>query len=251
MKLKDKVAIITGGGGGIGRVVCLRFVREGAKLAIVDMDEEAAKEAVGLIEAEGGTALVKIADVTDSGAVDRAVAEIWDEFGTIDVLVNTAGIFRGAKVHEFPNDWWEQTIDVNLNGTMYCTRAVTKIWMERKMPGRVINFGSLSSYVAVEGSAAYCAAKAAVLLYTRVAGLELARYGINVNCVAPGPVDTPMLDQSVRTSPEREAEWLAKMPIGRFLQPEEIAGVVTFLASDDASSLVGECIACDGGYIIQ
>jgi len=251
MKLKDKVAIITGGGGGIGRAVCLRFAEEGAKLAILDFDKEAAQEAAQLVTDAGGTARVWTADITDSDAVDRVVGEIWDRFGTVDILVNTAGIFRGAKVHEFPNDSWQETIDVNLNGTMYCTRAVTKIWMDRKMPGRVINFGSLSSYVAVEGSGAYCAAKAAVLLYTRVAGLELARYGINVNCVAPGPVDTPMLDQSVRTSPEREAEWLAKMPIGRFLKPEEIAAVVTFLASDDASSLVGECIACDGGYVIQ
>ena len=203
MKLKDKVAIITGGGGGIGRVVCLRCAEEGAKLAILDFDEKAALEAAQLVADAGGTARVWTVDITDSGAVDRVVGEVWDEFGTIDILVNTAGIFCGAKVHEFPDDSWKKTVDVNLNGTMYCTRAVTKIWMDRGMPGRVINFGSLSSYVAVEGSAAYCAAKAAVLLYTRVAGLELARYGINVNCVAPGPVDTPMLDQSVRTSPER------------------------------------------------
>jgi NAD(P)-dependent dehydrogenase (short-subunit alcohol dehydrogenase family) len=251
MKLKDKVAIITGGGGGIGKAVCLRFVREGAKLAIVDMDEDAAKEAARLVEGEGGTALVIVTDVTDSDAVDAMVAETLDKFGTVDILINTVGTFGAAGVHEFPNDLWHRNIDVNLNGTMYCTRAVTKVWLDRKIPGKIVNFGSISSYVAVEGSAAYCAAKAGVLLYTRVAGLELARYGINVNCVAPGPVDTPMLDQSVRTSPEREAEWLAKQPNGRFLQPEEIAGVVTFLASDDASSLVGECVACDGGYIIQ
>lgn len=250
MKLKDKVAIVTGAAQGIGRSVCIRFIQEGAKVVIVDINESGAKETASLVEAEGGTALVRPIDVTDSEAVDAMVAETLEQLGAVDILVNCAGVLKGAKVHEFPNDLWHQVIDVNLNSTMYCTRAVTKVWMDRKLPGKVINFGSISSFVGVETSGAYCAAKAAVWLYTRVAALELAKHRININCVAPGIVETPMT-AGFRNDPEEGPLWLAKLPLGRWSKPEEIAGVVTFLASDDANSVVGECVVCDGGYIIQ
>ncbi len=250
MKLKDKAAIVTGSAKGIGRAVCVRFAQEGAKVVIVDIDELGAKETASLVEAEGGTALVRPTDVTDSDAVDAMVAETLDRFGSVDILINAAGVLKGARVHEFPNDLWHQVIDVNLNSTMYCTRAVTRVWMDREMPGKVVNFGSISSFVGVETSGAYCAAKAGVWLYTRVAALELAKHGINVNCVAPGIVETPMTE-GFRNDPEEGPLWLAKLPLGRWSKPEEIAGVVTFLASDDASSVVGECVVCDGGYLIQ
>jgi NAD(P)-dependent dehydrogenase (short-subunit alcohol dehydrogenase family) len=250
MKLKDKVAIVTGAAQGIGRAVCIRFAQEGAKVVIVDLNESGSKETASLVKAEGGTALVRLTDVTDSEAVDAMVAETLDRFDTMDILVNAAGVLKGARVHEFPNELWHQIIDTNLNSTMYCTRAVTKVWMDREMPGKVINFGSISSFVGVETSGAYCAAKAGVWLYTRVAALELARYRINVNCVAPGIVETPMTE-GFRNDPQEGPKWLAKLPLNRWSKPEEIAGVVTFLASDDASSVVGECVVCDGGYTIQ
>lgn len=250
MKLKDKVAIVTGGASGIGRAICVRFAQEGAKVVIVDVNESGSRETASLVEGEGGTALVRPTDVTDSDAVDTMVVEALDELDTVDILVNAAGILKEAKTHEFPNEWWHEVINANLNSVMYCTRAVTKVWMDRKIPGNVINIASVSSFTATEEHAAYCASKAGVWLYTRVAALELARHGINVNCVAPGIVPTPLTVEQTE-DPEEAPKRMAKMALGRFLKPEEIAGVVTFLASDDASSVVGECVVCDGGYLIK
>jgi NAD(P)-dependent dehydrogenase (short-subunit alcohol dehydrogenase family) len=159
-------------------------------------------------------------------------------------------VFKQASVPEMTNEHWNQAIEVNLNGTMHCTRAVTRVLLDRKAPGKVVNFGSISSFVAVETSGAYCAAKAGIWLYTRVAALELAKHGINVNCVAPGIVETPMT-AGLTEDPDEAPKWKARLPLGRWSQPEEIAAVVAFLASDDASSVVGDCVVCDGGYIIQ
>ena len=174
MKLKDKVAIVTGGASGIGRAICIRFAQEGAKVVVVDINESGSKETVSLIEGEGGIALVRPTDVTDSDAVDTMVAETLDEFDTVDILVNAAGILKEATVHGFPNEWWHEVINANLNSVVYCTRAVTKAWLDRRMPGSVINIASVSSFTATEDHAAYCASKAGVWLYTRVAALELA-----------------------------------------------------------------------------
>jgi 3-oxoacyl-[acyl-carrier protein] reductase len=250
MKLDGKVAIVTGGASGIGRATCVRFAQEGAKLVVADANERGADETRALVEAVGGTAFVRKTDVTNSASVDDMATDSWTRFGSVDILVNAAGLFKQARVHEFPNELWDQVMDVNLKGTMYCTRAVTGAWMKRRMAGKVINFGSISSFVGVETSGAYCAAKAGIWLYTRVAALELARYGINVNCVAPGIVETPMT-AGITGDPEEARKWLAKLPLGRWSKPEEIAGVVAFLASDDANSVVGACVVCDGGYIIQ
>jgi NAD(P)-dependent dehydrogenase (short-subunit alcohol dehydrogenase family) len=250
VRLSGKVAIVTGGASGIGRAVCIRFAQEGARIVVVDRNKKGSEETSSLVGAEGVAAIVRPTDVADSDDVDAMVEESLAHFGTVDILVNAAGVFKQAAVHEMPNDLWHEAIAVNLNGTMYCTRAVTKFWLRAKRPGKVINFGSISSFVAVETSGAYCAAKAGIWLYTRVAALELARHGINVNCVAPGVVETPMTT-GMTEDPKEAAKWLAKLPIGRWSKPAEIAAVVAFLASDDASSVVGDCVVCDGGYIIQ
>jgi len=246
MKLKNKVAIVTGGTSGIGKATALLFAKEGAKVVIAGIDETKGKEAVKEI---GDNAIFVKCDVTSSNDVKKMIGIAVETFGKIDILFNNAGIYQEDRhVHELPEDLWDKTIDTNLKSVFLCCKNAVPIM--KNGGGAIINNASSLGLAAEAESPAYCASKAAVIHLTKVMALEYARDNIRVNCVCPGPIDTPMFRKSFSTSGEAE-NYIKKQTIfGRIGKPEEVANVVLFLASDDASYVTGSAYSVDGGESI-
>ncbi len=253
MRLKDRVALITGAGRGIGRATALRFAAEGARVAVNDVDEEAGREAVAAIEQAGGEAIFVPADVTDRAQVEAMVNHVVGRWGRLDILINNAGITRdalavrvkGDEVHLMEEGAWDAVIDVNLKGTFLCAQAAA-VPMIRRQYGKIVNTASIGMLGNV-GQANYSASKAGVVGLTRTLALELARYGINVNCIAPGAVETRM----TAAIPEKIKEGLLRrIPFRRMAAPEEVAALHLFLASDEAAYITGQVIFIDGGMSV-
>jgi len=245
MRLVGRVALITGAGSGIGEATARRFAAEGATVVVNDVDVERARPVVAELQRGGVRALAVAADVTRRHDVEVMVAHVVEEFGRLDILVNNAGINRDAMSHKMTEEQWDQVIGVNLKGTFLCAQAALVRMRERGW-GRVINTSSIGSLGNI-GQANYSASKAGVIGLTKTLALEYAKFGITVNCVAPGPVLTPML-QGV---PEAIREKItAGVPLGRIGDPADIAGVHAFLASDDASYITGQVIFVDGGMSV-
>ena len=242
MALTGRVALITGGGSGIGEATVRRFSREGAVVVVNDVDIELARPVVAELQRGGGRALAVGADVTKRTEVEAMVRRIVDEFGQLDILVNNAGINRDAMSHKMTEDQWDIVLAVNLKGTFLCAQAVLPRMRERGW-GRVINTSSVGSLGNV-GQANYAASKAGVIGLTRTLALEYAKYGVTVNCVAPGPVMTRMLAGVPEAIREKI---LGQVPAGRIADPAEIAAVHAFLASDDAAYITGQVLFVDGG----
>jgi NAD(P)-dependent dehydrogenase (short-subunit alcohol dehydrogenase family) len=243
-RLAGRVAVITGGGGGIGLASAHRLAAEGARIVIADRDADtgaAAADAVGGI-------FVPV-DVSDPDSVDRLFGTAVDEFGTVDISFHNAGISPADddSILTTELDAWQRVQDVNLKSVYLCCRAVLPI-MQRQGKGSIIN---TASFVAVMGSAtsqiSYTASKGGVLALSRELGVQFAREGIRVNALCPGPVNTPLLQDLFAKDPERAQRRLVHIPIGRFAEPEEIAGAVAFLASDDASFITASSFLVDGG----
>ena len=245
MRLEGRVALVTGAGGGIGAATARRFAREGATVVVNDVDLELARPLVTELQKEGARALSIAADVTARADVEAMVDHVVGEFGRLDVLVNNAGVNRDAMSHKMTEEQWDQVLAVNLKGTFLCAQAVLAGMRERGW-GRVINTSSVASLGNI-GQANYAASKAGVIGLTRTLALEYAKYGITVNCVAPGPVMTRML----AGVPEAIREKIvAKVPVGRIARPEEIAAVHAFLASEDAAFITGQVLFVDGGMSV-
>jgi len=242
MALTGRVALITGGGSGIGEATVRRFAREGAVVVVNDVDIELARPVVAELQRGGGRALAVGADVTKRGEVEAMVRHVVDELGHLDILVNNAGINRDAMSHKMTEEQWDLVLAVNLKGTFLCAQAVLPRMRERGW-GRVINTSSIGSLGNI-GQANYAASKAGVIGLTRTLALEYAKYGVTVNCVAPGPVMTRMLAGVPEALRERI---LAHVPAGRIADPAEIAAVHAFLASDDAAYITGQVLFVDGG----
>jgi 3-oxoacyl-[acyl-carrier protein] reductase len=243
MRLKDRVAIITGGGAGIGRAGALTFAREGAKVAVADIVEEAAGEVAGAIAASGGEAMAVGVDVADHGSVDAMVQAVLDRWGRIDILVNNAGILRDGTLVKMTEEQFDLVISVNLKGVFNCTQAVAPHMIEAGY-GRIINTTSVVAIYGNFGQTNYIAAKAGVIGMTKVWARELGRKGITVNAVAPGFIATEM----VKSIPEDVfAQMVKKVPMQRMGEPEEIANAYLWLASDEASYVNGAVICVDGG----
>ena len=243
MRLDGKSALVTGAGRGIGRAIALRLAAEGASVAATDIDATMAAETVRLIEGNEGRAVPLRLDVRDSADVERVFAQVIEGFGTLDILVNNAGFARDAMLHKMSEEQFDDVIDVHLKGTWLCTRAAAR-HMRARQAGRVINLGSISGKVGNVGQTNYSAAKAGVIGLTKAAAKELARYNVTVNAVQPAMVDTEM----ARAIPAEVLEQkIAAVPLGRIASVEEVAGVVAFLASDDASYLTGVVIDIAGG----
>lgn len=253
MRLKDKVAIVTGGASGIGRATVLKFASEGAKVAIVDIESqtELANQVAGEVKAAGGTAMVALANVANRAQVEAMVESTVKQFGRLDILVANAGITRDAftvrktkegEVKKMSDEMWDLVLNVNLKGTWLCCQAAALPMMEQKY-GKM----SLTASFGVRGNigqANYAASKAGIIGLTRTLALEFARFNINVNCIAPGATKTPM----TATIPEDLVKRLVdKIPLKRFAEPEEIANVHLFLCGDEASYITGQCIFVDGG----
>jgi 3-oxoacyl-(acyl-carrier-protein) reductase len=242
MRLKDKVALITGGGSGIGEATALRFAEEGAKVVICDVDMENANRVAKDIDSKGGETLVLKADVSNKSDVEGMMAQIKEHFGKLDILVNNAGINRDAFVKKMTEEQWDDVIRINLKGTFICCQAALTLMSEQKS-GKIINTSSIGA-VGNIGQANYAASKCGVIGLTKTLALEGARYNINVNCVAPGATKTPMTTKL----PENMVEMITeKIPFRRWAEPKDIANAHLFLASDEASYVTGQVLFVDGG----
>jgi NAD(P)-dependent dehydrogenase (short-subunit alcohol dehydrogenase family) len=252
MDFTGKIALVTGGGNGIGRAAALGFSKAGAKLAIVDRDRDAGEATAGIIRQQGGEAIFTPADVTRSADVQAYVKSVLDAYGRIDCFFNNAGI-EGAWKHtaEYDEDMFDQVIAVNVKGVFLGLRHVLPVMIAQKS-GAVVNTASVAGLVATPGMPAYVASKHAVIGLTKTAAGEVARMGVRVNCVCPGPVDTRMihsLEQMLDPAhPEAVAQrYQAAQPTGRYTTVDEIANTVLFLCSDFASNTTGAQYVIDGG----
>lgn len=250
MNIKDWVAIVTGGASGIGRETALRLTREGVKVAIVDINLEGANKVADEIKALGGEVLALKVDITKLDEAHRMAKAVLDRFGHVDILANIAGGAFPSKMGSFAQsnrEIWDLNINLNLFGTFNCTHAIVNHMMERKK-GRIVNIASVAGMVGQATTADYAAAKGGIIAFTKSMAKELAPYGINVNCVSPAITGT----ERVRSMPK---EFLQKqidtIHLHRFGEPEEIANVVVFLASDEASFVTGANYVADGGITLS
>jgi NAD(P)-dependent dehydrogenase (short-subunit alcohol dehydrogenase family) len=244
--LKGKVALVTGAGSGIGEAIARRFAADGATVAVVDINEVLAKEVADSI---GGTAFAATADVSDADSVKELVERIVREKGRLDIAVNNAGIGgSSAPVGEYPLDSWRQVIGVNLDGVFYGMRYQIPA-MLKNGGGSIVNISSILGSVGFQQSSAYVSSKHAVVGLTKTAAIEYSKEGVRVNAVGPGFIETPLLKKP--ESAEIVAGVKALHPIGRLGQPEEVAAVVAFLASDEASFVTGSYYTVDGAYTAQ
>jgi NAD(P)-dependent dehydrogenase (short-subunit alcohol dehydrogenase family) len=245
-RLPGKVAIITGGGSGIGRATALLFAREGASVVVGDLNHDTAQATVTAIQAEGGTACVVRVNVTQAAEVEQLIASAVQEYGRLDILFNNAGIGKRVALTDMSEDDWQQVIDVDLKSIFLCSKYAVPV-MCRGGGGCIINTASIYGLVGAEGVAAYNAAKGGVVLLTRTMAIDHARDNIRVNCICPGHTDTPILD-TLRQDEPMLRTIRQRYPLGRFGRPEEIAYGVLFLASEASSFVTGTALVVDGGY---
>jgi 3-oxoacyl-[acyl-carrier protein] reductase len=247
MRLKDRVAIVTGASGGIGKALATEFAREGATVVVSSRAGTAAADAIAEeIRSGGGNAAHIAADVTDPAAVRQMVAEVLERFSRIDILVNNAGLNQDSHLAEMSQAQWNEVLEVNLNGVFHCTKAVIRP-MALRRSGVVINVSSIAGEHPMTAHANYNTAKAAVNAFTRSSAIELARFGIRVNAVSPGFIDAGMSRPLLRKSRERV---LSLIPLRAFGQPEDVAQAALFLASEDARYITGEVLHVSGGLAI-
>lgn len=243
--LKGKVAVITGGSRGIGRAAVLALAGAGAAVVVnYARNRAAAEEVLARVEQIGGRAIAHQADVTDYAASEKLIEGALDHFNRIDILINNAGITRDNLLVRMKEDEWEEVISTNLTGVYNCTRAVIKPLLKQKSGGSIINLASVAGVYGNSGQANYAAAKGGIIAFTRTIAKELGSRGITVNAVAPGLIETEM----TAALPEQlKKEIMARIALGRFGKPEDVARVILFLASEEAAYITGQVIAVDGG----
>jgi 3-oxoacyl-[acyl-carrier protein] reductase len=249
MKLQGKVAVVTGGGSGIGRAICQAFIREGAAVVVVDQNAQGAERVKDELTKLGGKASVYLGDVSMPETNREMVAHAVKTFGGLDILVNNAAAVLQRKVAEITDEEWDHMIKVDLYGPFYGSREAVRQMIKQGRGGRILTTSSLLAVQTRSLQAAYSAAKAGVIGLARSLAIEVARHGITVNCVLPGHIRTP-LTEPMFTPPIQKA-FEDRIPIGKLGQPEWIASVFAFLASDDARYITGEAILVDGGYTIN
>ncbi len=251
--LAGKVALVTGAGGGIGAAICVRLAEEGCQVALFDRDPQAIRATEKKVQALGRQASTHIVDITDYQAVSDAVASIESEQGGVDVLVNNAGLDRFANFLDTTPEQWESIIAVNLRGTLNMHHVVLPGMRDRGW-GRVVNIASDAGRVGSSMEAVYSACKGGIIAFTKSVARELARTGIRLNAVCPGPTDTPLLAQFLEAG-EDGAKILAALeravPMKRIGRPEDLAGIVAFRASDDAEYITGQVISASGGLTMH
>ena len=249
MRLKDKAAIVTGAGRGIGEGIALRFAEEGARVVVNDVNETDAKRTVEEIKSKGGQALAVVGSVGSREVAQKMVDTAVKEYGTVDILVNNAGIIRDAMLHKMTDEQWDQVIEVNLKGVFLCTQCAARV-MREKGYGKIINISSVS-WRGNPGQINYSATKAGIIGMTKTAAKELAPKGVNVNVIAPGMIWTDMLKSMPPAIVEGMEKGLALIvPLNRKGQSRDVANLALFLASDESSYITGQLIHCDGGMMM-
>jgi len=247
MRFADRVAIVTGSSRGMGKATALALAREGAKVVVLDIDPTGGEDVVREIEKMGGEAIFVRTDVSKRADVERMVQTTLDRFGKIDILVNNAGIHDGASFTEESEEMWQRLFRVNVMGTVLPSQVVVPEMMKRKK-GKIVNISSKAAVVGEPYHAAYSASKGAILALTRCLAIELAPYKITVNAICPGPTYTDMLLGAADAA--RREELTASAPLGRLGQPEDIAGAVLYLASEESDWCTGQALSVDGGMSI-
>lgn len=250
--MNDKVAIVTGGGSGIGRETARMFAREGVKVVVADWSEEGGQETVSIIESAGGQASYCNVDVSNEAMVKAMVNFAVSRYGRLDYAHNNAGIDQIGMdpLHRVPERVWDKVVNINLKGVFFCMKYELA-YMLRRGSGSIVNTSSGAGLKGVPGMTAYCAAKHGVIGLTKAAALDHARDGVRINVVCPGAIATPMLEEAYREFPELEEEHLSYQPMGRNGQAHEVGAAVLWLCSSAASLMNGAAIAVDGGLSAQ
>jgi NAD(P)-dependent dehydrogenase (short-subunit alcohol dehydrogenase family) len=244
--MTERTAVVTGGASGIGAAIGRRLAVDGAKVAIFDLDGDAAQATAESIEAAGGKAIGRPVDVTDRSAVDAALDEARSRFGRPTILVNSAGVTVSMPFLELTAETWNRVLAINLTGTFHCCQAVLPDMIEEGW-GRIVNISSSSIHSGTPTLGAYVASKSGVVGLTKVLALEFGRRGITVNTIPPGFIDTPMLRRSVTTGLMKVEEQVARTPVGRIGRPEDVAATCAFLVTEEAGYITGQTIGVNGG----
>lgn len=254
MDFDGRIALVTGATSGIGRATAVLLAARGASVLVNGRNRDAADEVIETIAAGGGRGDAVLGDVSDSTVADRLVADAVDAHGRVDVVVNAAGVITRADAPATTDEEWHRVMRINVDGTFFVSRAAVTA-MRASGGGSIVNVSSTCGVAGAAGLAAYCASKGAVTLLTQAMALDHAAEGIRINAVCPGAVDTPMLASGRENAPMDRVAVLesnvASIPQGRVPTPDEVARVIAFLASDDASHVVGVAMAVDGGYLAQ
>ena len=251
MLLEGKVAMVTGAGAGIGRASALAFAREGAAVAVVDVDENGARETAAAIEHAGGRALVAVRDISEASDVAACVRSTVAEFGGLDCAHNNAGVEDPVGLtHELDEAEWDRVLGVDLRGTWLCIKHQAAHMLEHG-GGSIVNTASVLSHVAQQRVPAYVSAKHGVLGLTRVAALDYADRGIRVNSISPGVIRTALVERTIEAGAMTAEQYAALQPMGRMGLPEEVAEAAVWLCSDRASFITGSDLAVDGGFLVR
>jgi len=249
MRLQNKIAIITGAGSGIGRGIALSFVKEGARVVVVDWSEEGGKETVRQIEKVNGEAIFIKTDVSKASDVDQLVEACLDKFDRVDILVNNAGILKSSVFHETSEEDWDTILNVNLKSVFLVSKRVIPE-MLKQGKGKIINIASIAGLVGFDKIGSYCASKGGMIALTREMALEYAPQKINVNCIAPGVIKTEMTNNML-TDPATKQFLEGSTPYSRLGEPEDIAYAAVYLTSNESDFVNGEVLAVDGGWVAR
>jgi len=245
-RLEGKAAVITGGGRGIGRSICLAFAKEGADVIVnYASKDQPAQEVVEMVKKMGRKAVAVKGNVAIKADAERIIQTAIDSFGKIDILVNNAGVSKPNMLYKMTEEQWNEVLDIHLKGPFLCIQAASKYMMEKKY-GKIVNVTSAAGVSGTKGQINYSSAKGGIIALTKSAARELAGYGITVNVISPGYVSTDMTEK-IRTDPKLKEIYTGRILLGRFSEPEEVAPTFVFLASDESNYITGQLFCVDGG----